>query len=67
MKCEERKRLLRAAKNYAEDELQLFIEDTDWQDWMNEYTEAEDGEQISEQECKKIDEILTKIFNEAHA
>lgn len=62
----ERERLLNVAKNYEEHELQLFIAETGWEDWMNEYTEAEDGEPISEWEAAEIDRILEGIFREAH-
>lgn len=67
MKYEERERLLKVAARYAEDELQLFINEIGWEDWMNDYTEAEEGEPASDRECRIIDEILADIFNEAHA
>lgn len=66
MNYEERERLLKVAARYNPEELQLFIDETGWEDWMNDYTEAEEGEPISDRECNEIDEILTKIFNEAH-
>lgn len=66
MKYEERERLLKVAAGYKPEELQLFIDETGWEDWMNDYTEAEEGDPISDRDCSAIDEILTEIFNEAH-
>lgn len=66
MKWEEKERLMKEAKKYAADDLDLFIAETGWEDWMNEYTDAEDGEPISDEEGKKIDKILISIFEKAH-
>lgn len=66
MKNTERERLLKVAAGYGEDELKLFIVETGWEDWMNEYADAADGEPISDDEAAEIDEILTDIFNRAH-
>lgn len=66
MKNTERERLLEVAKHYADDELELFIAETGWENWMNEYTEAEDGEPINDSECEEINKLLEDIFNEAH-
>lgn len=66
MKNTERERLTEVAKNYEVDELELFIAETGWEDWMNEFTEAAEGEPIAERETTEIDAILTAIFNDAH-
>ena len=61
-----RKELIKQAKKYKDGEFNLFTAELGWEDWMNEYTKAEDGEPASEAECKVIDEILQDIWEEAH-
>lgn len=58
--------LIAEAKKYEVGQLDLFLAEIGWQDWMNDYTEAADGEPISDKEGEAIDAILTDIFNEAH-
>lgn len=66
MKEETRKRLMEVARSYENDQLELFIAELGWEDWMNEYTDASDDEEITEAEAEAIDEELKEIFNEAH-
>lgn len=68
MKDETRNRLLKSAKNYEDYELDLFIAETGWEDWMNDYLDEDidDDEYISDETCERIDKILIEIFNEAH-
>lgn len=66
LKWELREKLVAEAKNYEMDQLNLFIAEIGWQDWMNDYTDAADGEPITDREQQAIDRILTDIFNEAH-
>lgn len=58
--------LVEEVKKYSKDEFQLFCDEYGWADWMNEFTEAKDGEPISELECKEIDKILKEAFNSVH-
>lgn len=44
-----------------------YIAELGWADWMNEYTEAEDGEPASEAETDRINEFLYECWKEAHA
>lgn len=59
-------KLFGMAMAYEESELQLFQDHLGWEDWMNEFSTAEDGEEITEAESKEIDSITEEIFNLAH-
>ena len=61
-----KERLITEAKKYGADQLELFQAELGWEDWMNEFTEAADGEEITETESAEIDEITKEIFEEAH-
>lgn len=63
---ETRVRLIEVAKRYNEDELQRFQDELGWEDWMNEFTEAGDGEEFTEAEGLLIDSITEEIFRTAH-
>lgn len=66
-RAEEMKAIMDAviAGGYAEDEFRRFKDEYGWADWMNEYTEAEEDEPMSESEMKVVDEILEKGFRMA--
>lgn len=53
-------RLQEQAKRYGENEEQRFIDEIGWEDWMNDFTE--DSEDMTENELRVIDDILTQIF-----
>lgn len=55
-------KLIREAKNYESDQLELFKAELGWQDWMNVFTESEEGGEITESEAKEIDEVLDEVF-----
>lgn len=61
-----RNSLIEEAKKYGKDELCLYQAELGWQDWMNDFTEADEGEPISEAESKEIDKITEEAFNAAH-
>ena len=63
---ETRERLIAEAKKYNFDELELFQAELGWQDWMNDYTNAEDGEEITDAESNLIDDITRQAFFFAH-
>ena len=44
-------------KNYKEDQFQLYIDEAGWQSWMEEHTEAKDGEEFTESEDNNIKAI----------
>lgn len=50
---------------YSQDDFNLFKAEYGWEDWMNDYTEAGEDEEISERESKEIDAILEEGFNMA--
>lgn len=56
--------LVKRAKDY--NEVKDFIESVGYQEWMDNYSDADEGEPMSEGEIEEIDEILNEIFNEAH-
>lgn len=60
MKTEIREKLQNQAKNYEDDELQRFVAEVGWEDWMNDFTE--NSEDMTESELRAIDDILTQIF-----
>lgn len=64
MTNEEFEMLVKSAKNY--NEVKDFIENIGYQEWMDNYSDAEEGETMSEREIEEIDEILTEIFEAAH-
>ena len=43
-------------------EFDLYINEAGWEDWMNEYTEASEDEEISETESEEIEKEQAKIF-----
>ena len=46
--------------------LQLYMAEAGWQEWMREYTEAEDGEECSEEEIKQMEEIQKELWEDVH-
>lgn len=73
MKKETRERLLKQAKNYESNELNLFIDETGWEEWTNDYLENYkkrhvcdlEEDEIPEEVVKEIDYELKEIFDEA--
>ena len=51
--------------HYSQEEFRLFKAEYGWADWMNDYTEAGECEEISEGESKAIDSILEEGFKMA--
>ena len=66
MRTEIRNKIKESAKKYNSEDFNLFIAEEGWQDWMNEYTEAAEGEEITESECKAIEKIQKEIFDSVH-
>lgn len=71
MDNEIREKLLERAKKYKEYQLQLFIDETGWEDWMESFLEEKDfyikeNEPLTEQMTNVIDKELTEIFKEVH-
>ncbi|MBP3921388.1 MAG: hypothetical protein J6D27_00280 [Ruminiclostridium sp.] len=63
---ETRERLIRIAQNYDKEQLNLFQGELGWEEWMEQFTEAADGEPITEAESDVIDGITAEIFATAH-
>lgn len=51
------------AGKYDEDQFDLFRAEYGWVDWMNDYTDAAEDEEISESEQDEINKILLEGFN----
>lgn len=51
--------------NYKEDDFNLFKAEYGWADWMNEHTDSDEGESITESESREIDKILEEGFKMA--
>lgn len=66
MNAETRINLIKEAAKYGYDNYKLFEDELGWQDWMNEYTTAKEGEEASESEISEINDELMEIFFEAH-
>ncbi len=47
------------------DDFELFVSEYGWKDWMNEFTAAKDGEEITEAEAREIDALLKSVW-ESH-
>lgn len=41
-----------------------FCDEYGYADWMSIYTDAADGEEMTEEECKVIDEVMRQVWNE---
>ena len=59
-------RLIGVASRYEDHDLELFQAELGWEDWMSEFTDSADGEEITETESREIDGITSEIFNIAH-
>jgi hypothetical protein len=55
-------KLIEVAKKYDADEMQLFIDELGWQDWMEDFAE---GEEPTEAEMNRIDCVLEDAFKHA--
>lgn len=51
---------------YNEEHFELYKAEAGWEDWMEEYTEAEDGEECTERELKEIEKIQEELWCEVH-
>ena len=49
---------------YRPEEFNLYLAEAGWEDWMNEYTDAEDGKECSEAEIREIEKIQKKLWDE---
>lgn len=54
-------KLVKEASKYTDYE--TFRAEIGWQDWMEEYTESEEGEPVTESEGNKIEKILREAFS----
>lgn len=59
-------KLIEEAKEYEAYELDSFLAEIGWEDWMNGFTDAKEGDPISEEEGEEINKILKEIFKLAH-
>ena len=50
--------------SYMADEFKIYMADAGWEYWMNEYTDAEDGEPCTEVELREIEKMQQKLWDE---
>ena len=50
---------------YSQEDFNIFKAEYGWADWMNDYTEAEECEELSEAEIREIDAVLEEGFKMA--
>ena len=60
------RRLEAIAARYTEDEFRRYEDELGWQSWMEEFTDAEDGEPCSERELEEIHKIVIKAWYNVH-
>lgn len=58
--------LTERAKKYNPDEYEEFTMAIGWEDWMNEFTESEEGEPVSDDEYEEIYKVIKECFKAAH-
>lgn len=54
------------AVKYNDNEYKRFEDEIGWQKWMNEYTDAKDGEECTEAEINEINKILKQAWDNVH-
>ena len=59
MTLEQEKKIAQSMKKYKESDFKLYLDETGWEDWMNEF--VSDGEP-TESEIKKIEKIQKDIW-----
>lgn len=64
---EVRHHLIEEAKKYDSSDIELYKAEIGWEDWMEDFTDASDGECISEAECTLIEKVLDEAFDMAHS
>ena len=57
--------LIEDARHYSPESFGLFEADCGWMPWMEDFTDAEDGEPTSEREAENIRSILQGAFRSA--
>jgi len=58
------KHLLSEAKRY--DTFHSFESELGWEDWMNNYTDAQDDDDLTQSEIETINSVLQYFYNKAH-
>jgi hypothetical protein len=48
------------------DDFELYIAESGWESWMEEYTDSAEGEECSETELKEIENIQKLLWDEVH-
>lgn len=54
--------LKKAMQQYLD--FETFRNDYGWADWMNDFTDAEDGESCTEEEIRIIDEVIYQVWED---
>jgi len=59
-------KIIKEMKKYNSDQFSLYMAEAGWEEWMNEYTESDEGEEATEKEIKSIEAIQEKLWDEVH-
>jgi hypothetical protein len=66
MEIKTKEQIIEQMQKYNEKDFYLYSCESGFQDWMLEYTEAQDDEEITERELNKIRDIEVSLWQEAH-
>ena len=63
------RQLVQLAESYQarRESYSLFESEIGWQDWMSNFTDAKDGEPITEREAERINAVLRQAWQEAES
>ena len=61
-----KEKIIKSMKKYNPDDFYLYCCEAGWESWMEEYTTAKDGEEISECEGNEINKIQHELWEDAH-
>jgi hypothetical protein len=53
-------------QKYESEDFELYIAESGWESWMEEYTDSAEGEECSETELKEIENIQKLLWDEVH-
>ena len=59
-------KLVNEAKEYNDEDYELYVCEIGWDDWMNDFTEVPECDPLTEEESHEINEVLREIFEYAH-
>ena len=64
MKNKTKKQAKEDMKGYNPEQFELYVDNAGWESWMEEYTDAQDGEECTEREIKEIKSIQKEMWED---